>query len=131
MERFKFRAWNRIVERMSKVFDLREDHCKTQWHILTIMQTIGIPDKYGNVIFEGDILKTSTGLCFVIWENGKFVVESPGSGAIDDMLLEDWRSSEIIGNIYENPKLLKPKLLKPKCFDKNYNPHYKKQLGIL
>ncbi len=67
-------------------------------------QFTGLLDKNKKKIFEGDIIK----LPFyesgqeVIFENGYFCLEESG-----DFLFEINEKSKIIGNIFENPELLK------------------------
>ena len=74
---------------------------------LIIMQYTGLKDKNGKEIYEGDIVKYS-------WlpkdhpqhETGVVVVEDIRN--IPSILTKGWTFEiEVIGNIYENPKLLK------------------------
>ena len=70
----------------------------------TVGQYTGLPDKNGQEIYEGDILKTLY--------NPKYVVESLFEFAIDwGYYSEAWTEfpMEVIGNIYENPELLEDK----------------------
>lgn len=83
-----------------------------------LMQYTGIPDKNGNDIYEGDILKLSgRGQdCFfaVDFEEGCFVARVPWKKEYSPELKcytffsLEVMSVEIVGNIYENPDLLKP-----------------------
>ena len=77
-----------------------------------IMQYTGLKDKNGKEIFEGDILKRIDGENRVIkWSKASHSFEW-----FSDILPNrfwnsddsDWELSEIIGNLYQNPELIKP-----------------------
>lgn len=77
----------------------------------TIGQYTGLTDKNGKKIFEGDILKGKFGTGMVNYNNGCFCVKGYpyksyfNNPAIDVVMNED--CIEIIGNIHDNPELLK------------------------
>lgn len=99
------------------------------------MQFTGLHDKNGKEIYEGDIVKGSYFIGEKEWDSvrgevklGRFISSGDGQGFgcdeimgffIDGTLTNDdqeygrskslaeWESIEIIGNIYENPDLLK------------------------
>ena len=81
-----------------------------------LMQSIGLKDKNGNEIFEGDIVKYEAG-CNTVTEEVVYDKNFAGFGVKDadaniiftfGELAEDidLSSIEVIGNIYENPELL-------------------------
>ncbi len=97
-------------------------------HVL--MQYTGLKDKNGKEIYEGDILETTSELLTnlgrtrtgryhtsynkVIWKDdgwGYEVIENNGIGLINGFqnkgLLNATKYSKVIGNIYENPNLIK------------------------
>ena len=79
--------------------------------IKTIGQYTGLKDKNGKEIYEGDIVKSS--IHDKLWvveyrtdtEYVGFVLKEIGEDYISTFT--SWRDVEVIGNIYENPELLK------------------------
>lgn len=136
--RFKFRVWSNKENKMYKVHSL---HLGTNKAIVTslygnasiklddkiLMQSTGLKDKNGKLIYEGDIVKYAefdwadfsfkdweTEMAEVVWGNTydnyypafdlkQHEFECNGLAYIFN---EGW-TIEVIGNIYENPELLK------------------------
>lgn len=75
-------------------------------------QYTGLKDKDGNKIFEGDIVIIDNSLkAVVIWFNGSFRFKDELSSKatyLDDIgaIMRDY-DVEVIGNIHDNPELLK------------------------
>lgn len=134
MDRFKFRYFNKLSNKMvepknwqniDSIFEcLKQQVCYDNDisflpynHIgngLVFMQCTGLKDKNRKLIYEGDIVKFKFGNGYrngkveysqTIWSisNAKFINRAYIGGALINMYSE----SEIIGNIYENPELLK------------------------
>lgn len=67
---------------------------------VTIQQYTGLKDSKGREIYEGDIISNLDGVDYVYYKNGCFWVD-------DQWLYDHASNNEIIGNIFENPELLK------------------------
>ena len=107
----KFRAWN--GETMISPDYITRDgiaHWKEN-SIPTssdkIMQFTGLHDKNGKEIYEGDIVQRGV----IVFERGKFQgCYFDGNGNLEETWEDDLyqeRKIEVLGNIYENPELLK------------------------
>lgn len=80
--------------------------CFTTPERFTPLQCTGLKDKNGKLIYEGDIVYNSIvhSNYIVVFLNGKFMLQS----TISNSYLEtDKNFDEVIGNIYENPELIK------------------------
>jgi len=133
MREIKFRAWDKTYKRMNyKVQVGNTDYadqnytCNSIWvdygdrksigwmnaddKCIDLMQFVGLKDKNGKEIYEGDILKTGTDKNMkVSWNNrfASFCIDRNG-WAFSHWFGEgaDPNDCEVIGNIYENSELL-------------------------
>lgn len=122
-DRFKFRSYGRpnsIIEGMQNIYTFEESkdgyfNVKVDkgWlsfvkeEDLKIMQCTGLKDKNCKLIYEGDIVKDLIipEIFYIVkWFNSGFYLESTISGSF---LKFNDTQQEVIGNIYENPELLK------------------------
>lgn len=122
----KFRAWDRINEKwypsvkgewinimqngeIVTGFDCDIDECDG---IFDIQQYIGFEDKNGKMIYEGDIVYHSyfreQGVVEFYKPRGAFMLRYK-DGKHQELYPIDKDSFEVIGNIYENPELLRRK----------------------
>nr|DAL86137.1 MAG TPA: YopX protein [Caudoviricetes sp.] len=124
MREIKFRAWDKHYKRFrdivlsSPISALNNNEIDERFELT---QYTGLKDKNRKEIYEGDILKTYEGnLMRVIWNNNgfklmfKFKRTYQGEEYFEtrkDISLkgsDDKRfGCEVVGNIYENPTLLK------------------------
>ena len=109
MREIKFRAWHNAKKEMQFYEFLT--YAPPNYMALDLMQYTGLKDKNGKEIYEGDVLE---------WEDRRVidsrVIEfSDGGFWLVGKTNEPWKerfmpsepTREIIGNIYENPELIK------------------------
>lgn len=144
MREIKFRTWDKrskeliqiqgfkyVGEKHIQLFYLDTDGCSTtctcEKEFIVLMQYIGLKDKNGTEIYEGDIVRFDEEISVVRYdeETARFVLEdygirgclmeygwdegAGGFGIVDTNGFDDFNDIseiEIIGNIYENPELL-------------------------
>ena len=122
MKETKFRAWDESTNTMSYEvefhrfsdcygFRMELEHHKKHWVNVDskfVMQYTGLKDKNGKEIYEGDLLKMDyhgDNIFEVVFDNGAFCIKPFMS---PDTLVDDYTDqAEIIGNIYENPEMVK------------------------
>ena len=86
--------------------DIGEVFCKVIPE--TVGQYTGLTDKNGNKVFEGDIVY----VCYegkngaIVFKHGMYLIDGNGF-CIDFILTDRGEELEIIGNIHDNPELLK------------------------
>ena len=71
------------------------------------MQYTGLKDKNDKEIYEGDIFKVGNTCSFVVYRIAGFRFNSYMEKGLINDLYSASKIGEIIGNIYENPELLK------------------------
>ncbi|EJV42126.1 hypothetical protein IEK_05792 [Bacillus toyonensis] len=135
MREIKFRAWDEVEDKMipfNKLWLEMEDgyggvrefdsstgkyeECTSEF---VLMQYTGIKDKNGKEIYEGDVLdlsldENSVIRCEIVYESPSFCRKWHNKNTIrlrqreiEPMAWNTHILYEIIGNIYENPELLK------------------------
>ena len=122
MRKIKFRAWDKENEKMMKVSSLSLENKEIAvkenrtYHFfrmqnLELMQYTGLKDKNGKEIYEGDILffRDENMKYIVVWQDAAFIIKSIEIRKYSEKMcwLDDTEiCCEIVGNIYENKKLL-------------------------
>jgi uncharacterized phage protein (TIGR01671 family) len=113
MREIKFRAWDNLVNRyqyftLEKLTKYSWDEVK--WNNLSIEQYTGLKDKHSKEIYEGDIVMLAKLRLQVIYQAPSFVMKEKLKNKIwftFDIVESQNQFVEIIGNIHENPELLK------------------------
>ncbi len=115
MREIKFRCWwnSAVIDtpRRMVYFDLYEGNIYCYQDC--IMQYTGLKDKNGKEIYEGDIVRVDDKIIGQVFWNrfscGFRYADKPEELIENTSYLTPWGQSlyEIIGNIYENPEVLK------------------------
>ena len=93
------------------IHEITTINCNHSWEVdpATVGQYTGLTDKNCKKIFEGDIVDILTEneeLGLVVYEDGGFLVEADGF-CVDFHANINGTDLEVIGNIHDNPELLK------------------------
>lgn len=96
-----------LFERVGHLLNIRHE----KFNDIELMQYTGLKDKNEKEIYEGDILSNGNNEkpYKVIFENGSYRAEFEGEFEEHSFDLIDVvaQGCEVVGNIYENPELLK------------------------
>jgi len=119
MREIKFKFWNKKLHEMSGVFGLGVvwEYLVDQWGIFNWedvqkLQYTGLKDKNGKEIYEGDVVKLDSweGVQQIVFIEGAFCLADKHGLYVGDIHYinhADKNQVTIIGNIWENPELLK------------------------
>lgn len=117
MREIKFRAWDKINKDMFNVESINFQERKVyrdivsyrEFNDIELMQYTGLKDEYGDEIYEGDIVTLHNSKYKVIFNSkeARFVLKDPFFEMDIPFTNNNNKRMEIVGNIYENPELLK------------------------
>lgn len=128
MRPIKFRAWLKDEKKMyewhreffydtSPVTNYNGDFPEDE-NMAILMQFTGLLDKNGNDIYEGDIIQYKNNNYEIVYLHDAFYIKTHNPTEEARKVLPNWdffgdrlyyyaASSEVIGNIHQNPELLK------------------------
>ena len=119
MRELKFKTWDRKEKEMYPAERLADWTLIIEEERYDILQFTGLLDKNGKEIYEGDVVKTVIRTIDghdhkesgeVKWNYNDLaydIVRSREKGDFQHLFKSSGRTVEVIGNIYENPDLLK------------------------
>lgn len=128
MREIRFRAWDRQHSKMHEVSSMVVGPTVTAWienpkypatgfqyqlvngENADFIQFTGLHDKNGKEIWEGDIVRLPDGsFDSVCWENSQASFNFPMTFNLSEPMVSECHANgvEIIGNIYENPELIR------------------------
>lgn len=113
----RYRVWNTKTEKYESYLAEHDDQFSDGSRGLyvpdccVVQLSTDIQDKNGNLIFENDVVKYTknpTNLSFlIIWQSGGFVCKFNNWDDPEFSNFPESENLEILGNINENPELLK------------------------
>ncbi len=110
MREIRFKAWEPETKKMFTPTVIPNPSVTPDRHDGILMQYTGLKDKNGKEIYEGDIVdyqdcEGEHGRGVVVFEEGRFIVRADEKHSWWSLNFPT--SNEVIGNIYENPELIK------------------------
>ena len=116
MREIKFRVWNKTQKVMGTVEKINfvtgyvvNDSfvSESEDEEIILMQYTGLKDKNGKEIYEGDIVENNYIKWVIDWYEGGVYLKQIGKEYNTWWIGGEYEHSEVIGNVYENPELIK------------------------
>ena len=122
MRVIKFRGWDKTGKRMianplitdinsaAEYIGINDAFSQLAYYNVVLQQYVGIVDKNGKEIYEGDIIQAEESgekiePVEVVWLHDQWLIHAYHADIY--LSVTDWSEYEVIGNIYENPELIK------------------------
>ncbi|MFH1691829.1 MAG: YopX family protein [Candidatus Omnitrophota bacterium] len=114
MRQIKIKYWNKKLKEMSEPMGIAlvwETLCELwgifEWHDVVKLQWTGLTDQGGTEIFEGDRLLVDKTEYIVYFDLGCFLCRMAEYPENRVELMQIYKISEVIGDIFNNQELLK------------------------
>ena len=115
MREIKFRIWGTdmlgAMKRMVYPRDLQETGLRAEFKDAVLMQYTGTKDKNGKEIWEDDIITNGKSNHLIYYNNEKCQFKADGYYSRSQDIPWDFTEEpyliEVVGNIHENPELIK------------------------
>lgn len=110
--KIEFRVWDKVSNIWVAGWRITQSGCSSQHNAYVLMQFTGLADKNGKEIFEDDLVRKENRVGRIVFRDCAFTVAFQGEDQVwypaAHSYLHVFRDSlEKIGNIWENPELLK------------------------
>lgn len=109
MRAIRFRVWNKQNKTMYPSAPLYKCNFTTSnFDEYVVMQYTGLKDGYDKEIYEGDIILSIQSNIKYVVEFNKLEAAFLAVAKASYIPSRGWKEAEVMGNIYENPELIKP-----------------------
>ena len=109
IRKFNDENYNRVSLSGREHVDGEPLNWRVDGKMVSVTQFVGLHDKNGKDVYHKDFIKSGKKIYLVEWqkEEARFFL-SPIKETFDWQWMDMVKSFEVIGNVFENPKLLTP-----------------------